>query len=113
MKKILFLLFSLFLMVSCASSLPKQFTALADKVEKQGASFSNEQWEQANAQFNKLMEKYDKVADKLKPEQKKEISSSILRYQAASVKASIKGAADAVEGIVEGAKEVIDSLTGE
>lgn len=113
MKKILFLLFSLVLMVSCVSSLPKQFTALADKVEKQGASFSNEQWEQANVQFNKLMEQYDKVADKLKPDQKKEISSAILRYQAASVKASIQEAAGAVEGIVEGAKDIIEGLTGE
>lgn len=113
MKKVLFLLFAVVLMVSCTAALPKQFNALADKVEKQGESFSAQQWENVNAQFDKLMEKYNKVVDKLNADQKKEISSAIGRFQAASLKAGLSQAAGAVEELVEGAKGFLEGLGGD
>lgn len=114
MKKILFLLFAVVLMAAgCTASLPKQFTALADKVEKNGESFSEKQWENVNAQFDKLMEQYNKVVDKLNADQKKEISSAIGRYQAAALKAGLGKAAGAVEELVEGAKGFLEGLGGD
>ena len=104
MKKILLLLAALVVMASCTSTLPKQFTALADKVEKNGDSFSEAQWENANDQYEKLVEQFNENADKFNAEQKKEINAAIGRYQAAALKAGLKEAAGAVEELVEGAK---------
>lgn len=112
MKKILFLLAALLVMASCTSTLPKQFTALADKVEKHGDSFSDEQWNNANDQYEKLVEQFNENADKFNAEQKKEITSAIGRYQAAALKAGLKGAAGAVEELVEGAKGFLEGLGG-
>lgn len=113
MKRILFLMLSMALMVSCASSLPQQFTKLADKVEKNGASFSAEQWDKASAEFDKLMEKYNQDADKYNAEQKKEINSAVGRFQAAVFKAGVKDVGNAVEELVDGAKGFIEGLGGE
>lgn len=112
MKKLLILMFAAVLFASCTAALPKQFTALADKVEKQGESFSAEQWDKVNAQFDKLMEKYNQVVDKLNADQKKVINAAIGRYQAASLKAGLGQAASAVEELVEGAKGFLEGLGG-
>ena len=100
-------------MVSCTSALPKQFTALADKVEKNGESFSKEQWNKVSAQFDKLMEQFNQNQDKFNAEQKKEINSAIGRYQAAVLKAGIGEVGKAIEGAIEGAKGFLESLGGE
>ena len=110
MKKVLILFFAAVLFASCTAALPKQFTALADKVEKNGESFSSAQWEKISAQFDKLMQEYNKVVDKLNADQKKEINSAIGRYQAASLKAGLGQAASAVEELVEGAKGFLEGL---
>ena len=113
MKKILLLLAALVVMASCTSTLPKQFTALADKVAKNGDSFSEAQWENANDQYEKLVEQFNENADKFNAEQKKEINAAIGRYQAAALKAGLKEAAGAVEELVEGAKGFLEGLGGD
>ncbi|MBR5042461.1 MAG: hypothetical protein IKX67_04415 [Bacteroidales bacterium] len=113
MKKILFLLFAFVLMASCTAALPKQFTALADKVEKKGESFSAEQWQKADAEFNKLMEEFNKNVDKFNADQKKEINAAIGRFHAAELKAGINEAAGALEGLIEGAKGFLEGLGGD
>ena len=113
MKKILLLLAALVVMASCTSTLPKQFTALADKVEKNGDSFSEAQWENANDQYEKLVEQFNENADKFNAEQKKEINAAIGRYQAAALKAGLKEAAGAVEELVEGTKGFLEGLGGD
>lgn len=110
MKKILFLLCALVLMASCTSNLPKQFTALADKVEKKGADFSEEQWNNVTAQFDKLVEQYNQNIDKFNADQKKEINSAIGRFQAASLKAGLGKVGDAIDGAVEEAKGFLEGL---
>lgn len=107
------MLLAMVLTVSCTSMLPKQFTSLADKVEKNGASFSEKQWEQANAQFDKLMEQYNANADKFNADQKKEINSAIGRFQAAVLKAGLGEVGSAIEGLVEGAKGFLEGLGGD
>ena len=113
MKKILFILATIVLMASCTSSLPAQFDNIADKVEKNGASYSTEQWDKVNAEYDKLVEKYNQDADKLSDEQKKEINSAMGRYQAAVLKAGLKGFGEALDGALEGAKGFIEGLTRE
>ena len=115
MKKILFLVFAFMLVAACdsLSSLPKQFTALADKVEKKGESFSAEQWEQVSDKLEELTELYTENIDKFNSEQKQEINSAIGKIQAGILKAGIKEAAGAVNELVEGAKGFLEGLTGD
>ena len=114
MKKILVLLAAIALMVACdgISSLPKQFTQLADKVEKKGETFSAEQWEQISDQLDALTEKYNENIDKFNSEQKKEVNTAIGKIQAGILKAGLGEAADAVNELVEGAKGFLEGLTG-
>lgn len=113
MKKVLFMLLAMVLMASCTSMLPKQFTSLADKVEKNGASFSEAQWEKVSDQFDNLMEKYNANIDKFNADQKKEINSAIGRFQAAQLKAGLGEVGNAIEGLVEGAKGFLEGLGGD
>lgn len=112
MKRIALLLIAALTLASCVSSLPAKFTSLADKVEKKGAEFSEAQWESANATYDKLMEEYAKVENKLNDEQKKEITSAIGRYNAAALKAGLGKVGSAIEEAVEGAKGFLEGLGG-
>ncbi len=115
MKKILFLLFAFTLVAACnsLSSLPKQFTALADKVEKKGETFTTEQWEQIGDQLEALTEKYNENIDKFNADQKKEINTAIGKIQAGILKAGLSDAAGALDEIVDGAKGFLEGLTGD
>ena len=110
MKKILFLLFAFVLMASCTATLPKQIVQLADKAEKKGASFSQEQWSKVTDQFNKLVEEYNKNIEKFNADQKKEVNAAIGKFQAASLKAGLGQIGDAIEEVVEGAKSFLEGL---
>ena len=114
MKKILVLLFAFVLVAACdsLSSLPKQFTQLADKVEKQGDKFSSEQWEQVSDQLDALTEKYNANIDKFSSEQKQTINAAIGKIQGCILKAGIGEAAGALNELVEGAKGFLEGLTG-
>ncbi|MBO4567100.1 MAG: lipoprotein [Bacteroidales bacterium] len=113
MKKYLFLLFVLVLVSACncgINSLPKQFSNLADKVEKKGESFSAEQWEQVSDQLDALTEQYNENIDKFNADQKKEINTAIGRIQGCIVKAGLNKAADALNELVDGAKGFLEGL---
>ncbi len=113
MKKILFILCAVVLMASCTNMLPQQFASLADKVEKNGANFSEEQWNKVTDQFDKLLEQYNANADKFNAEQKEKINSSIGRFQAAVLKAGLGQLGSAIDGAIEGAKGFLEGLSGD
>ena len=112
MKKILVLLFAFVLVAACNSinSLPKQFTALADKVEKKGESFSAEQWEAVSEKLDDLMEVYNENIDKFNADQKKEINTAIGKIQGGIFKAGLNDAAGVINDIVDGAKGFLEGL---
>jgi hypothetical protein len=110
MKRIILLVFAAVLLASCTSTLPCQFTKLADQVEKKGDSFSEAQWEKVSDQFDDLLEKYKADADKYNAEQKKEINSAIGRIQGAMLKAGIGKAAGAVDEVLDEAKGFFEGL---
>ena len=112
MKKVLFFLCAILLMVACTSQLPKKFTALADQVEKKGESFSEEQWEKVNDSFDKLMEAYKQQADKLTEEQKSVINEAIGRFRAAQLKAGLGKVGDALNEIGDSVKGFFEGLAG-
>lgn len=114
MKKIILILFAFVLVAACNSvnCLPKQFTALADKVEKKGESFSEEQWEQISDKLEDLTAIYNENIDKFNADQKKEINTAIGKIQAGIFKAGLNQAAGAINEIVDGAKGFLEGLGG-
>ena len=121
MKKIVFLALTALLMAACAFSLPGKFTQLADKVAAKGADFTPKQWENANAQFEKLVQQYVDKYDKLSNEDKKEINAAIGKYTATALKcgvadglkqinALLKKVPSAIDTAAEGAKGFLEEL---
>ncbi|MBO4670578.1 MAG: hypothetical protein J5640_01880 [Bacteroidales bacterium] len=110
MKKFIFLAISVLLMAACGSPLPQQFNAIADRVEKNGDKFTEEQWEKVNAEYDKLVEKYEAVSEKLSADERQEISSAMGRYQGAVLKAGIKQVGSALDEALEGAKGFLEGL---
>lgn len=113
MKKLLFVICAILLMVACTSQLPQKFNALADEVEKKGETFSEEQWNQVIAQFDKLVEQYEQKVDKLSEEQKSSINEAIGRFRAAQLKAGLSKVGDAINEIGDKVKGFIDGLGGD
>ena len=121
MKKIIFLAIAALLMTACAFSLPGKFTQLADKAAAKGADWSPKQWENANAQFEKLVQQYVDKYEKLSNEDKKEINAAIGKYTATALKcgvadglkqinALLKQVPSSIDSAVEGAKGFLEEL---
>jgi len=113
MKKILFFIAALVLMVSCSSNLPNQFTKLAENVEKNGASFSQEQWDNVSDKFEELMEEYNENINKFTSEQKEEINAAIGKFQAAVVTAGFSQVGDAINEAAKGLEGFLEGLAGD
>ena len=121
MKKIVLLAIAALLVAACAFSLPGKFTQLADKAAAKGADWSPKQWENANAQFEKLVQQYVDKYEKLSNEDKKEINAAIGKYTATALKcgvseglkqinALLKQVPSAIDTVLEGAKGFFEEL---
>lgn len=121
MKRILILAGIVMLLSSCMLSLTSKFDRLADKVEADGTKMSLEQWEKCNQQFQALVDEYIDNYSSLDSSEKKQINKAIGRYSKAAVKSGISGVADvagsivselpdALDGLVEGAKGLLEGL---
>lgn len=121
MKKIVLLAIAALLVAACAFSLPGKFTQLADKAAAKGADWSPKQWENANAQFEKLVQQYVDKYEKLSNEDKKEINTAIGKYTATALKcgvsdglkqinALLKQVPSAIDTAIEGAKGFFEEL---
>ena len=109
MKKIVLLLFAAVLMTACAFSLPGKFTQLADKVAAKGADFTPQQWEKANAQFEKLVQQYVDRYDKLSNEDRKEINAAIGKYTATAIKCGVSDGLKQINALLKQVPSAIDS----
>ena len=69
-----------------------------DKVEKNAATYTEEDWEKANESFSDLMKEYDEDYDKCSEEQHDRIDKCIGRYHALVVKS---GADDTLKELNE------------
>ena len=121
MKRIVLLALAALLVAACAFSLPGKFTQLADKAAAKGADWTPKQWENANAQFEKLVQQYVDKYDKLSNEDKKEINAAIGKYTATALKcgvadglkrinALLKQVPSSIDTAVEGAKGFLEEL---
>ena len=113
MKRILSIFIAaiaIFLGVSCTSSLPAKFTKLADKVEKKGATLSEDQWDALNDQFEEMVEEYTDHYSSFSRDEKKQINKAIARYSAAAVKYGISDIAGDVMDVIEDLPSTLDDL---
>ena len=111
MKKIVLLLFAAVLMTACAFSLPGKFTQLADKVAAKGADFTPQQWEKANAQFEKLVQQYVDRYDKFSNEDKKEINAAIGKYTATALKCGVSNGLKQINSLLKQVPSAIDTAS--
>lgn len=120
-KRIAFLAIAALLIAACAFSLPGKFTQLADKAAAKGADWSPKQWENAHAQFEKLVRQYVDKYDKFSNDDKKEINAAIAKYTATALKCGaanglnqindlLKQVPSAIDTAVEGVKGFLEEL---
>lgn len=110
MRKLFVLLCATLLVASCISSLPGQFTRLADKVEKEGANYSDAEWRKATDQFTKMVDKYTDNYSSFDKEQKKEINRAIIRFEKEAIKHGVGNTAEIVEDALQELPSAVDDL---
>ena len=77
---------SLFALSSCESkSRVDELKDFVEKVQEEGSSYTQEQWEEANEQFSKLLEKLDHLED-MTPEEVHEVARLQGEYAAKAFK---------------------------
>ena len=86
------------ILCSWTTLLVKRFEHCVDKVEKNAATYTEEDWEKANESFSDLMKEYDEDYDKCSEEQHDRIDKCIGRYHALVVKS---GADDTLKELNE------------
>ena len=109
MKKIVLLALAALLVAACAFSLPGKFTQLADKAAAKGADWSPKQWENANAQFEKLVQQYVDKYDKLSNDDKKEINAAIGKYTATALKCGVSDSLKQIDALLKQVPSAIDT----
>lgn len=102
---------ALLLTASCDRfSLPGRMEALADTVEKNGANYTQEQWEQSNEKFQKLVEEYQNNKGSLTTDEAKRFRNASGRYFAAAVKSGVANISSSIEEIGKQIPGVIDEI---
>ena len=109
MKRILLLAFAALLVAACAFSLPGKFTQLADKAAAKGTDWSPKQWENANAQFEKLVQQYVDKYDKLSNDDKKEINAAIGKYTATALKCGAANGLTQIDALLNKIPSAVDT----
>ena len=111
MKRIVLLALAALLVAACAFSLPGKFTQLADKAAAKGADWTPKQWENANAQFEKLVQQYVDKYEKLSNEDKKEINTAIGKYTATALKCGVSDGLKQINALLKQVPSTIDTAT--
>ena len=95
---------------SCKESLPKRFDAFVNHVEKKADSFSEEDWNKANAKFEKLVDEFQKNKDSYTAEETKQITSAIGKYMGIVAKSGIDTVINAVNGFMDQIPSLLESI---
>lgn len=102
--------------ISCTSLLPARIENFVDKVEKNAPSYSEEDWDKVSDQFTKLMDRYEKVYNKLSKEDRARIDKAVGRYHAIVLKSGVNNIVNsfdkAVQGVLKGVGGFFEGLGG-
>jgi len=116
MKRFFVLIFimavSALMMTSCKESLPKRIDAFVDQVEKKAPSFSEEDWNKANTQFEKLVEEFQQKRDSFSTEERKQITAAIGKYVGLVAKSGLQSATDAINGFLDQIPALFEGIGG-
>ena len=85
---------------SCKETLPKRFDSFVNKVEKNCASYSEEDWNKANDQFGKLVQEFEDNQASYNQEEQKQIRADIAKYVGLVASSGINNAINAVNGFI-------------
>ena len=108
-KKIALLALAAVMMTACASSLSGEFTRLADKVAENGADYTPQQWENANDQFEDLLQEYKDNYDKIPDDEKKVINDAIGRYLTTALRCGVEDGWEQIDDFLEELPDVFSS----
>lgn len=121
MKKILFYILTAATICisvsSCTSTLPGRFERFVNSVERNYENFSEDDWNEANAKFEKLFDEYKENRSSFNSEEKSKINSALARYAKVVAKSGIQSIgetfdeiASQIPGIIEDAKSFFHEL---
>lgn len=91
-------------------TLPKRFDSFVEKVEKDCASYSDEDWDKANTQFEQMVNEFKENMSSYSEEAQKQIRADISKYVALVTKSGVKSAIDAVNGFARQIPEFFEDL---
>ena len=104
---------ALLLATSCDMfSIPGRMEALAATVEKNGSSYSQDQWDKANQKFEKIYQEYKQKKGSLTQDEIKRFRSATGRYATAAVKAGVDSVSASIQEIGEELPGLLDEIGG-
>ena len=93
---------ALTLLESCGlRPLPERMDGFVAKVEKESASYSQEDWDAANEKFEALCEEYRQQRGSLTLDQIKQVRTAMGRYVAVAVRSGVDSVSSTIEEIGE------------
>ncbi len=121
MKKVLFYLLAAVTICiaasSCTSTLPGRFDRFVNSVERNYEKFSEDDWNEANAKFEKLFDEYKENRSSFNSEEKNRINSALARYAKIVAKSGFDSVVNVfdeissqIPSLIEGAKSFLKDL---
>ncbi len=101
---------ALVLTTSCKETLPARFDRFVNYVEKRCDKFSEDDWQKANTQFEKLVNEYTENRSSYSTEQQKQIRAAITKYVGLAAKSGVKTAIDTVNGLIEQIPSLLEGI---
>ena len=113
---ILAALSALFLLSSCSFNVADRLDRFVTKVEKESATYTQDDWTAANEKFEALCKEYQDKKGSLTMDQIKQARSAMGRYVSVALRSSVDSAASSIEEISEQIpgliQEISESLPG-
>lgn len=95
---------------SCKETLPQRFDAFINHVEKKYASFSEDDWDKANAKFEKLVQEFQDNKSFYNQEEQKQIRGDIAKYAALVTKSGISSVINAADELINEIPSLLEGL---
>ena len=95
---------------ACKETLPKRFESFVNKVEKNCASFSEDDWTKANAQFEKLVQEYQDNKTSYNQDEQKQIRSNMAKYMGLVTKSGINTVISALDDFIQEIPSFFESI---
>lgn len=100
------------LFVSCKETLPKRFDSFVNKVEKNCDSYSQEDWNKANTEFEKLVQEYQDNKASYNQDEQNQIRADIAKYTGLVTKCGINDVINSMNGFLKEVPSFLEGLGG-